>query len=153
KVIPGVKKDHVHPGANPGSEVDYQRVAHRRTDAEFITERVERPAHDFLGRSRLELLSGGGGQFSQRRPPVFRGSHLASIGNASDRRNPTRPTARQRRRPAKLPAWPRPARISAKDSMSNNPSDEVHIRRSLHEDADAPRIVDEAIAQFHARYG
>ena len=37
--------------------------------------------------------------------------------------------------------------------MSNNPSDEVHIRRSLHEDADAPRIVDEAIAQFHTRYG
>jgi glycosyltransferase involved in cell wall biosynthesis len=37
--------------------------------------------------------------------------------------------------------------------MSNNNTDEVRIRRSLHEDADAPRIVDEAIAQFHARYG
>ena len=37
--------------------------------------------------------------------------------------------------------------------MSNNHTDEVRIRRSLHEDADAPRIVDEAIAQFHARYG
>jgi glycosyltransferase involved in cell wall biosynthesis len=45
------------------------------------------------------------------------------------------------------------ARTSAKDSMSNNRTDDVRIRRSLHEDADAPRIVDEAIAEFHARYG
>jgi glycosyltransferase involved in cell wall biosynthesis len=37
--------------------------------------------------------------------------------------------------------------------MSNNHTDGVRIRRSLHEDADAPRIVDEAIAQFQARYG
>jgi glycosyltransferase involved in cell wall biosynthesis len=37
--------------------------------------------------------------------------------------------------------------------MSNNRTDGVRIRRSLHEDADAPRIVDEAIAQFHARHG
>jgi glycosyltransferase involved in cell wall biosynthesis len=37
--------------------------------------------------------------------------------------------------------------------MSNNRTDGVHIRRTLHEDADAPRIVDEAIAKFHARYG
>jgi glycosyltransferase involved in cell wall biosynthesis len=52
----------------------------------------------------------------------------------------------------------------AKDSMSKNslPSsarparpeaDDIQVLLSLHEDSDAPRIVDAAIAQFHARYG
>lgn len=44
----------------------------------------------------------------------------------------------------------RPASVAR---PARSETEDIRVRHALHEDSDAPRIVDAAIAQFHARYG
>ena len=49
EVVAGVQEDHVDTGLHAGGKMDDHRVAHRRGDADPVTEGVRRPPDDVLG--------------------------------------------------------------------------------------------------------
>jgi hypothetical protein len=56
-VVSGVQEEHVDTGQRRPDEVRHGRVLHRRGDGQAVAEHRDRPAHDLLGRSELQLAS------------------------------------------------------------------------------------------------
>ena len=65
EVVAGVEEHHVDARSDLGRQVREDRVAHRRGDAEALTERRDRPLDDVLGGGQLELGAHVGHELAQ----------------------------------------------------------------------------------------